>query len=344
MVKNNSRRASVSIIIPAFNAEKTIPACLDALLNQTIHPSEIIVVDDGSTDDTFHVLETYSLVKVISQKNQGPAKARNAGAYAAKSDIILFLDSDCVPEKNWMEEMLQPFDDEKVVGVQGSYKTRQTSLVARFDQLDIEYRYERMKRAKVLDWIGSYSAAYRRKIFLSEGGFDETFPKASGEDAEFSYRLSKKGHRLVFAPLAIVYHTHPETLLRYLRVKFFRAYWRTRMYLKHPEKSVRDSYTPHLLKLNFFIGGLFLLLMGYLFLRLLTSPFSRALLLSEITQLVIFLGILVGLIVFSLFDFIVQVAYKDVYLIPFGIVIIFLRSLTFVLGAGYGLLDPRVRA
>ena len=90
------------------------------------------------------------------------------------------------------------------------------------------------------------------KAFLDENGFDESFPRASGEDAELSYRLAKKGHTLVFAPRAVVYHTHPATFVHYLKVKFFRAYWRTRMYLKHPEKSVEDSYTPSTLKINFF--------------------------------------------------------------------------------------------
>lgn len=340
--KNSLVRASV--IIPAYNAEKTLQSCLDALMQQTHIPDEIIVVDDGSVDGTKTIADAYSLVTVISQKNKGPAKARNAGAAAAKSDIIIFLDSDCVPEKNWLEEMLNPFADEKVAGVQGAYKTRQPSLVARFDQADIEYRYERMKRAKKLDWIGSYSAAYRRKIFLAEKGFDETFPKASGEDAELSYRMSEKGYKLVFAPRAIVFHTHPQTLLHYLRVKFFRAYWRTRMYLKHPQKSVRDSYTPYGLKLNFFVGGAFLALLGYAFLRLLFSPWSKALLVDELRVIAFGLVLILFVIVFTLLDFVIQLMRKDVRIVPMGLLIIFLRSLVFVAGAFFGLIDPRVRA
>ncbi len=335
---------SVSVIIPAYNAAKTLSSCLDALLHQTILPNEIIVVDDGSKDETKTIGESYSLVNVISQENKGPANARNNGARAAHGSIIIFLDSDCVPEKNWLEEMLRPFTDENVVGVQGAYMTNQTSLVARFDQLDIEYRYERMKRANKLDWIGSYSAAYRRKLFLSEKGFDETFPKASGEDAEFSYRLAEKGFRLVFAPSAIVYHTHPSDLLHYLRVKYFRAYWRTRMYLKHPEKSVKDSYTPHVLKVNFFVGSLFLLLLGYMILQLVAFPLTKGQVVQEIIFLLWVLLAVFLIIVFTLTDFIVQIIRKDLAVLPVGLVIIFLRSLTFVFGAGFGLIDPRVRA
>ena len=118
-------KLSVSVIIPAYNAEKTLKNCLDALLEQTLLPNEIIVVDDGSTDSTPTIASTYSLVNLHSQKNQGPAHARNVGARKAKGKIILFLDSDCVPEENWLEEMIKPFQDEKVAGVQGAYKTHQ---------------------------------------------------------------------------------------------------------------------------------------------------------------------------------------------------------------------------
>jgi glycosyltransferase involved in cell wall biosynthesis len=340
--KTKNSFPSASIIIPAYNAEKTLQTCLDALLQQTIHPEEIIVVDDGSTDSTRTIAESFSLVTLLSQKNQGPANARNVGAKKARGDIILFIDSDCIAEKNWLEEMLKPFEDEKVVGVQGAYKTKQKSPIARFDQMDIEYRYERMKKKDTIDWIGTYSAAYQRKVFMEAKGFDETFPKASGEDSELSYRLAEKGMILKFAPSAIVYHTHPHSLLHYLRVKFFRAYWRTRMYVKHPKKSVQDSYTPHVLKINFFVGGLFILVLAYLGLRLLTSDLSRALIVSEMVQLVYFLLLIFLVIVIALYDFLLLVAKKDLFLVPYAVILIFLRSIVFVLGAGFGLLDWRV--
>lgn len=335
---------TVTVIIPVYNREKELAECLDALTNQNRRPDEIIVVDDGSTDGTKNIAEAYSLVTILSQKNAGPAKARNAGAKKAKSDIVLFLDSDCVAEKNWLEEMLKPFDEKNVVGVQGAYKTKQTSLAARFDQLDIEYRYERMKKSKRLDWIGSYSAAYRRDIFLQEGGFDETFPKASGEDAEFSYRLSEKGMKLVFNPRAIVFHTHPSSIIHYMNVKFARAFWRTRMYIKHPEKSIKDSYTPHLLKINFFVGGFFLLVVAYILVQLATSQVDRGLLIEEMSKLLFFLGIIFLIIILTLYDFLIMVAKKDLVILPYAVVIVFVRSIIFVLGAGFGLLDGRVRA
>lgn len=249
-----------SVIIPCHDAEKTIAAAIEALLAQTKKPDEIIIVDDGSTDSTRSTVESFGKrVKYIHQKKRGPAAARNLGARTAHFEIILFTDADCIPEKNWVKEMVGPFADKKVSGVQGAYKTKQKGLIPRFAQIEIEERYERMKKAKELDWIGSYSAAVRRKEFLELKGYDESFPVASGEDPEFSFRLVKKGGKLVFNPNAIVYHKHPTSLGKYLRTKFFRAFYRPKMYSKHKEKAISDSYTPQVLKLQIIIAGLTIL-------------------------------------------------------------------------------------
>ncbi|MFH1391815.1 MAG: glycosyltransferase family 2 protein, partial [Candidatus Diapherotrites archaeon] len=197
----------ISVIIPAYNSEKTIGNCIEAIRNQDFsEPFEIIVVDDGSKDETSDAAEELGAV-VLKQKNSGPAKARNLGAKNAKGDILVFTDADCVPEQNWLKEMTAPFKHKEIIGVQGAYNTKQKSITARFNQIEIEERYDRMKRkSETLDWIGSYSAGYRKKDYLEVGGFDESFPKASGEDPELSYKLAKLGKKLVFNPKAIVYH------------------------------------------------------------------------------------------------------------------------------------------
>lgn len=242
-----------SIIIPAYNNEKTIQECLKACKGQTLKPFEIIVIDDGSTDRTMELAKSEN-VKVFSQKNSGPAKARNLGAKKSSGDILIFTDSDCVPEKNWLQEMVAPFKNKEVIGVQGAYKSRQKSIVAKFAQMEIEERYERMKKSKEIDWIGSYSAGYRKKDFLDVNGFDESFPKASGEDPELSYKLSKMGKKLVFNPKAIVYHYHPDTIFKYLKVKFERAFYRVNLYSKHSDKIVKDSYTTPWIKFQIVAG------------------------------------------------------------------------------------------
>ena len=135
----------ISVIIPMYNGESTIEKCLKALKQQSFNGKfEVIVVDDGSTDNGANLAEKLG-VKVIRQKNKGPASARNNGAKIATGDIIVFTDSDCVPSESWLAEMAEPLKDKGITGVQGAYKTKQKKLIARFAQLEIESRYERMK-------------------------------------------------------------------------------------------------------------------------------------------------------------------------------------------------------
>ena len=250
----------VSVIVPAYNAQKTIGQCIEALLSQKYQREnyEVIVIDDGSTDGTAEIVKTYP-VKYLYQRNQGPATARNVGVKEAQGEIILFTDSDCVPSDNWIAEMVKPFEDKEVVAVKGAYKTRQKSLTARFAQLEFEERFEMLKKAESIDMVDTYSAGYRKDIFLLMGGFDPYFPVANNEDTELSYRMSKLGYKMVFNADAIVYHlNHPSSIRRYARLKFWRGYWRTVVYKRFPDKMLKDTYTPQTLKLQ--ILSLFLLI------------------------------------------------------------------------------------
>jgi cellulose synthase/poly-beta-1,6-N-acetylglucosamine synthase-like glycosyltransferase len=236
-------------VIPAYNSADTLPACLQALQAQTL-PSdryEIIVVDDGSTDDTAKVARA-SGVQVISQPNAGQATARNRGARAARGDILLFTDADCVPAPDWIEQMMAPFADPDVAGAKGVYRTRQRELVARFVQVEYEDKCDRMRAQEMIDFVDTYSAGYRRDVFWSADGFDESF--RIDEDQELSFRLEKAGHKLVFAPGAQVSHVHVSTLAEYVERKFWIGYWKIRVVRAHPEKLIRDSHTPQVLKLQ----------------------------------------------------------------------------------------------
>jgi glycosyltransferase involved in cell wall biosynthesis len=256
----------VSVIVPAYNARKSIGKCLDALMSQDYQRAayEVIVVDDGSTDGTGDVVRTYP-VKYLFQTNQGPATARNAGARTAQGEILLFTDADCVPTANWIQEMARPFEDRDVAAVKGAYLTRQKSITARFAQLEFEERFEMLKKAESIDMVDTYSAGYRKEVFLRLGGFDTSFPVANNEDTELSYRMSKLGLKMIFSPRAVVYHlNHPDSLKRYARLKFWRGYWRCVVYKKFPDKMLKDTYTPQALKLQ----------IGFLFLSALSLPFA----------------------------------------------------------------------
>ena len=240
-----------SVIIPAYNAEQTLGSCLEGLGNQSASSEryEVIVVDDGSVDRSAEVAKRYP-VRYLHQSNRGPACARNAGVREASGDVLLFTDADCVPDHEWIVEMLKPFENAEVSGVKGAYRTRQREMAARFAQAEFEDRYDLLLKSPSIDMVDTYSAGFRREVFLEAGGFDESFPVANNEDTDLSYRLVTAGHRLVFAPDALVYHLHPASLTRYLRIKFWRGYWRLVVYRRYPQKAVKDSYTPAVIKIQ----------------------------------------------------------------------------------------------
>jgi len=252
----------ISVIIPAYNAEKLISSCLNALNDQTISRTdyEILIVDDGSTDKTAGIVGGFENVKLIQQENRGPAGARNNGAKNSNGDIILFTDSDCIPEKNWVEEMIRPFnDDPEIVGVKGIYRTDQKELIARFVQAEYEDKYDVLKRDQYIDFVDTYSAGFKRKVFLEFDGYDTSFPVACAEDVELSFRIASKGYKIVFNPRAVVTHTHPNCFISYLKKKYNFAFWRILAVRKNPGKIIKDSHTPQIMKLQLLFFPLLLL-------------------------------------------------------------------------------------
>ncbi len=252
-----------SIIIPAYQAATVLPQCLDALCHQSIDRSryEIIVVDDGSPDNTADVAEqalqnqspahVIRAAQVIRAAHGGPAHARNLGVQAAQSNLVLFTDADCEPAPDWIEQLSGAFVDPVISGAKGAYRTRQTSLIARFVQQEYQERYDRLQRLTPIDFVDTHAAAYRRDVFIAQGGFDAVgLPTASVEDQEFSFRLAASGHRLVFVPEAVVYHQHNTSLQRYFRRKYHIGYWKIYVLRRHPAKALRDSHTPQMIKVQ----------------------------------------------------------------------------------------------
>ena len=249
----------ISVIIPAKDAEATLGFCLEALKHQqdlTLGIDyEVIVVDDGSMDATPEVAAAQGAI-VIRQENAGPASARNHGARAACGEILVFTDADCVPAPDWLTNLVRPFENEAVVGVKGAYLSSQKEVISRFVQLEYESKYHRMLKLPRLDSIDTNSAAYRRAIFMQNGGFELSFSRPSVEDQEFAFRLSQKGYLLVFAPSARIYHCHDRTIGEYFKRKFQIGYWKIQSLRWHPEKTFTDTQSPVSQRLEIILLGL----------------------------------------------------------------------------------------
>lgn len=315
----------ISVVVPARNAGQTIGACLESLLAQS-EPREryeVIVVDDGSTDDTRQVVQRYA-VTLLDQPHEGPAAARNRGVAASKGQVALFTDADCVPAPDWIYEMARPFQDQDVIGVKGAYRTRQRGILPRFVQCEYEERYERMAKLRQIDFIDTYSAGYRRQIFLAEGGFDTAYPNASVEDQEFSFRLAERGYKMVFNPRAVVYHRHPETLMAYFRRKFNIGYWKVRVLRRHPAKAARDSHTPQSLKIQMVLA---VILVPLLVLVLARDWFCSLALLTVVLHLA------------STLPFVIKTTRKDPSVGVVAPFLLFLRALALSLGMFKGAWD-----
>jgi cellulose synthase/poly-beta-1,6-N-acetylglucosamine synthase-like glycosyltransferase len=251
-MSTSARRPEYSVIVPAYQAADVVGACVEALTQQSVaRPCyEILVVDDGSPDETAAVARAAGADRVLAIPHAGPAAARNAGIEAARGAILLFTDADCIPARDWLLQMTAPFEAPGVSGVKGAYRTEQGEVVARLAQCEFEERYDLLARGETIDFVDTYAAAFRRAALEEVGTFDVAFTQANNEDVDLSYRLAKAGHRLRFNRQAVVGHRHPASWWRYVQVKARRGYWRMLVYRMHPGKALQDSYTPQTLKLQ----------------------------------------------------------------------------------------------
>jgi len=239
---------AVTLVIPGKNASSTLRPCLDAVvpLLQRGELTEILFIDDGSTDDTKQIAASYP-VRILDAPRKGPGGARNVGWRAANTPLVWFIDSDCVAEPDALQRLRPHLEDPKVAAVSGSYLNRlPDSLLACLIQAEIEDRHQRM--GTEVDFLASFNVLYRRSVLELLGGFDEADRyNAAGspgaEDAELAYRAFAAGHRLHFDIQSKVGHYHPTRLGRYLRSQRHHGYWRVNLHLNYQGRKGHDSYS-----------------------------------------------------------------------------------------------------
>jgi len=237
-----------SVIIPVRNGGATLGACLDGLFRQTVERTrfEVIVVDDGSTDDTA-VLAGRFPVRLVQINGRGAAAARNRGLKESSGDRVLFLDADCVPFPDWLARMTGPLEtgtasgENACLGTVGRFVSGQQNWIARMIQIELDRRYERMDRFRETDFVNTATCAFVRKA-LPDDPFDEEFGKL--EDLELSFRLASEGIRMRYVPGAVVEHNHPESLGHHLRRRFLYGRFAPRLYRRYSGKALSDSSTP----------------------------------------------------------------------------------------------------
>jgi len=199
----------ISVIVPARNEAPAITACLSALVAQDIDAAfEIIVVDNGSSDDTARVASAFP-VTVLREPRPGRAAARNAGIEAASGAILAFTDADCIPAESWLRELLAGSEDPGCACFIGEiFPQNQNGIVPRYvHERGLICQLRLLSQAPPVAATGNI--AYRRVVFDAIGAFDEAFE--FGEDGDLFWRMVRSGlFRYRYNSGATVAHKHPE--------------------------------------------------------------------------------------------------------------------------------------
>lgn len=217
-----------SVIIVAYNEEKNIEDCLKSILNQTIKPDEIVVVDDGSTDKTYDIVSRFP-IKLFKIKHSERSKARNVGWQKANGDIICYAEADSIFDKDWLKEIISKFEEgaDAVIDRIKIYKPRTFSQRCFEAQFDIRYAYYKPFSA----W------AFRREVLEKTGGYDEKLIQS--EERELGQRMKQHGYKIFLAKRAIQYHKgEPKNLKEYLKRAFVTEKRRAQGYLKKYPKEI----------------------------------------------------------------------------------------------------------
>jgi glycosyltransferase involved in cell wall biosynthesis len=215
-------------VIPVHNGGRDFERCLRRLRDSRGVEIELIVVDDGSTDDSGAIAIEFGARVLSNLDRQGPAGARNEGALAAAAPIVFFLDSDVALHPDALRRALDRFDaDPGLTALFGSYDDEPpaSGLVSRFRNLLHHFvhqqgRFENSVRPARTFWTGC--GAIRRAAFLDVGGFDpRLYTRPAIEDIELGYRLTRRGHRIVLARDVLGTHLKRWTLPAVIKTDIF---------------------------------------------------------------------------------------------------------------------------
>ena len=199
----------LSVVIPVYNGERTLPACLQSVFRCDRPPFEVIVVNDGSTDNTESVAKDYPCKIINLLANKGRGFARNRGIEAAQAELILFTDADCIVCEDWAEKAYQSFTrvyarDQAIAAVGG----RVLPLKGYFNKCDAYscYGYNQEPRERYADNFCTANLIVKRSELKDIGGFDEVLP--TFEDRDLGIRIQQSGRRLYYDPAFSIHHNH----------------------------------------------------------------------------------------------------------------------------------------
>lgn len=237
----------ISVVVPAYNEHHRIGKCLESLIEQDYpgNAYEIIAVDNNSSDSTMEVIKQFP-VRAVSERKKGRAVARNAGIRAASGDILAFIDADCIPARDWLQNMMSCFSDISIGCIAGEISPYKPASQLHNYLARIGYFSQSTTLAHpFLPFAQTGNAAYTREVLDAIGLFDENL--LSGQDADLSWRMQlETDKKIAFAEKAVVYHPYPATYRSFYKQKMRHAYGSVALYMKYrhlmPAKSRKETY------------------------------------------------------------------------------------------------------
>ena len=280
----------VSVVIPAYNAEETIKQCIESVLKQTYKNIEIIVSDDGSSDNTARIAEEIGSKIVKSKNNLGAGNARNLGLKIASGEYIYFIDSDCVAEESCIENLLKGFETSESIGLVGGVclKPPSTGNIINL-AYDVAQRFKDIEKNKkiYLPYLPGSNFLIKKKVIEKVGYFNVKFLRH--QDFEYTTRARKFGFKILFQPVAITHHhSQKKTLKSYLKQNYAAGIYGTIFRLKYKNFVPYSNFYPNKASISFILLPSFIV---FSFLRILKNNLgNRPIKEIFITIPIIFLG------------------------------------------------------
>lgn len=206
----------ISVVVCSFNGSRTIARCCKELSQLDYPDYEVIVVDDGSTDDTAAIAAQYP-VRVIRTENRGLSAARNVGAAAADGEIVAYIDDDAWPDEHWLRHLAIAFGTGRFGGVGGlnippPSDGRIADCVANAPGGPIHV----LLTDDEAEHIPGCNMAFRRDVLFEVGGLDPQF-RVAGDDVDLCWRVLESGWKLGYSPAAVVWHHRRGSIRGYYR-------------------------------------------------------------------------------------------------------------------------------
>jgi GT2 family glycosyltransferase len=230
-----ARAPRVSVVVCTYNGGRTLDQCLRSLLDLDYPEYEIIVVDDGSTDDTRAIVGRFTGIRVIHQPNLGLSAARNTGLRAATGAIVAYTDSDCFADRDWLTHLVHQLERSGAGAVGGPNLTPEDGWLAACVAASPGQPTHVLVTDQEAEHIPGCNMAFRREDLLAINGFDPLYRKA-GDDVDVCWRLQQSGRWITFAPGAFVWHHRRQGPRSYLRQQAGYGEAEALLRFKHPDK------------------------------------------------------------------------------------------------------------